>query len=256
MTDREAAMLGTNSCPFARLCERDLAGPELSPEEQLELEAHLTQGCPACEERIERQLDGLLPPDDPGAAERAELDRALARSLKDASARMAAGQANVLERIKLRVREEERSRGRLLRRRHLRALFYVTTVAGTLMLFVAYAGTVMAARVQRRAALRTETATEVVAMAHALERWAREHGGELPADLPAALAALSSSRGERAYYPLQAGRLGPEGYRDPFGGLYRYRREPGRGWLWSSGPDGRDDRGEPDDLVATIVVSE
>ena len=247
-------MIGTGSCPFVRLCERDLAGPDLSPEEQLELEAHLTQGCPVCEERIERQLEGLAPPEDPGREERAELGRSLARSLNQAGERMAEGQAQVLARIQARIRDEERFQGRLLRRRHLRALFYLTMVAGTLMLFVAYAGTVGAARIQRRAAQRTQTATELRAMAAALERWSRDHGGELPADLPGVLRALSEVRGVRPYYPLQESRLGPDGYRDGFGQLYRYASEPGQVRLWSCGPDGRDDHGQPDDLCASIPV--
>lgn len=247
-------MISTGSCPFVRLCERDLAGPELSPEEQLELEAHLTLGCPVCEERIERQLDGLLPPDDPAREERGELNLSLGRTLDRAGSRMAEGQAQVMARIQARIRDEEQAQGRQWRRRHLRALFYVTMVAGMLMIFVAYAGTVSAARIQRRAALRTQTATEVRALANALERWSRDHGGELPADLPAAVAALQALRGERPYYPLQPARVTAEGFLDPFGQLYRYQNEPGRARLWSCGPDGRDDQGQSDDLSAPILV--
>lgn len=247
-------MIETGSCPFVRLCERELAGPDLSHEEELELEAHLTRGCPVCEVQIEHQLAGREPAADPGSEERAALDRALARSVDQVEAEMGAAQAQVLARIQAKVRDEERSRGRLLRRRHLRALFYVTNVAGILLVFVAYAGTVAAARVQRRAAQRTETATELRAMASALERWGREHGGELPRDLGGALAALAELRGERPYYPVQASRLGPEGYKDGFGHPYRYRFEPGRALLWSVGPDGRDQQGDQDDLLVAVVV--
>ena len=251
-------MIGTGQCPFVRLCERDLAGPELSPEEQGQLEAHLTHGCPVCEERIEAQLSGLEPEGDPGLPERAELDRLLDDSMRSAAAELADGQALVLERIRQKVRDEERAQGRLLRRRHLRALFYVTMVAGTLMLFVAYAGTVGAARIQRRAAQRTETATELRALASALSRWSQEHGERLPADLAGLLEAVASGRDPegRPYYPLQSSRRGPAEYRDGFGHPYRYRSEPGRALLWSVGPDGRDDDGAGDDLSLWIVVRE
>lgn len=249
-------MIGTGQCPFVRLCERDLAGPELSPEEQGQLEAHLTGGCPVCEERIERQLQGLEPDGDPGREERAELDRLLDSSIHTAAAEMTAGQAAVLERIRQRVKDEERFAGRLLRRRHLRALFYVTMVAGTLMLFVAYAGTVGAARIQRRAAQRIETSTELRALGNALTRWSRDHQETLPQDIAGMLDALASGRDAEAhpYFPLNPARMSDGEYRDGFGHPYRYRCEPGRALLWSVGPDGKDDAGANDDVSLWIVV--
>ena len=52
-------------CPFLPLCERDFTGgPVLTDEEQEGLEAHLSDGCESCEDKIEQHLSGSGDSDD------------------------------------------------------------------------------------------------------------------------------------------------------------------------------------------------
>jgi len=253
-------VIQTGFCPFVPLCERELAGPELNDAEQESLERHLSLGCPVCEERIEWNLAGGGPDDDPRADVRRVLGTTLARAVDDADAELGSRQALVLGRLDDRLRREEAQRARRIRRRHLRAFFYVTNVAAVLLLVMAYVGTIAAARLQQRTAQALATKTEIQALATALSAYVKEHG-QLPPDLDAFVEALGGARAEREspYYYFAEDRLaerdGARVYEDDFGHVYRYRPGQGRALIYSVGPDGEDDQGQDDDLAAWIIFA-
>lgn len=237
------------ACPFASLCEREVTGPPLDTTEEARLEAHLDEGCAVCERVVEAALSGS------SSDEHKELDQTLGRAVDAAADGMASGRADVLARVERELERERRVELVRLRRRHLRAIFYVTNVAALVLMLVAYVGTVVVVRVQRRTAQRLATSTELRAIVSALHRWVKDHpGAELPADLPALVAALSSPRPAvideppAKYYPFDAARLHPAGYVDDFGRPYRYRSARDRAFVYSTGVDGVDQEGEGDDL--------
>ena len=248
-------MSATTTCPFAPMCEREFVGPELDPAERARLEEHLSTGCPTCEEVFELHLTGSDPAA-PGADGRRELDEALGRSLAGAADVMATGRDDVLRRLDERLAREEYLARSRLRRRHLRAVFYMTSLVALALLGATYVGTVAAIRLKERAARSNATKTELEAMVRALARWTKDHGGTPPADLAGLLVALDAPRvgGEgEAYYPLDPARRRPDGaYLDGFDRPYVYVSRPDRAVIYSVGPDGKDDGGQPDDLSAPV----
>lgn len=250
---------GTRSCPLLPLCERDLRGEPLGPDEEAALEQHLAAGCPACEGRLEAHLTASGADEDPGAAAQRDLDRLLVVAMDRAARAMEPGQLRVLDRVRDRLRDEEQAGAQRLRRRHLRVAFYLINLAAAVLLVIAYLGTAAAARVQRAAAHTMATETEVKALVTAVARYVRERG-ELPADMPALVRSLGGPRAGDGvpgppYYPFAAARLRDGEYLDDFGRPYRYRPGVGRVQIYSLGPDGRDDEGQGDDLGAWVVLA-
>jgi hypothetical protein len=240
------------ACPFTPLCERDLTGSELDPVELARLEAHLSTGCESCEHLIEARLSGE---GEAPQEERVELERAVERAVERAADEMGGSRAAVLARVEEALRRDRQAQVLRHRRRHLRALFYVTTVAGLVLLFLAYAGTAAAVRLQRHAAQRIATETELQGLRAALARYERETG-DLPRDAAALFTALARTRRidevDVPWYRLDASRLEGGQYRDDFGRPYRYEARPDRAVIWSLGADGRDDGGQGDDLVVEV----
>lgn len=241
------------TCPYGPLCERDLGGPDLDEGELARLEAHLTQGCPECERLIESHLSGEGTTSD--SEERRALDQAVSRAVDDAAERMAPARAAVLARVDDELRRERRDQLLRLRRRNLRAIFYVTNVAALVLLLVAYVGTVIVVRVQLRAAQRQQTEVELQAMRAALTRHVRERG-DLPPDARALVVELARPSGADAqgppYYRFDASRVLDGEYLDVFGRPYRYAPGRDRALLYSVGLDGKDAEGEGDDVAAWV----
>jgi hypothetical protein len=237
------------ACPFAPLCERELSGPALDATEEARLEAHLDEGCAVCEGLVEANLSGS------SSDEHRELDQALGRAVDDAAEGMAASRAAVLARVEAELKREHRLELQRLRRRHLRAIFYVTNIAALVLLVMAYVGTVVVVRVQRRTAQRLATATELRALVSALSRWVKDHpGADLPVDMAALVTALSTPRPAvideppSQYYPFDPERLKGGVYVDDFGRPYRLETARDRALVYSTGIDGLDQRGEGDDF--------
>lgn len=239
------------TCPYGPLCERDLSGPDLDDGELARLEEHLTQGCSECEKLIESHLSGEGNLSD--SEERRALDQAVGRAVDDAAERMAPARAAVLARVDDELRRERRDELLLLRRRNLRAIFYVTNVASLVLLLVAYVGTVIVVRVQLRAAQRQQTDLELQAMRAALARRVKERGA-LPADARALVVELASRSDAEGppYYRFDPTRVSEGEYLDVFGRPYRYLPGPDRALLYSVGVDGKDAGGEGDDVAAWV----
>jgi hypothetical protein len=234
----------SETCPFAALSRQELAAtPGLSPEDSERLEAHLATGCPVCEElfarALEAQVEGV-----PG----------LERAVEAAADGMAAAQAAVLARVEAALREDLLA-ARRTRRRHLRVLFWVFMSATSVLLLMAYVGLSLFVRMQISAAKRAETLVELRALTAALARSVQDTG-EIPADVPALVQALSRPRpdGGLHYYPLEARRLRDGGYMDAFGRPYRYEPGVDRALIYSLGPDGKDDGGDPSRDVVPVPV--
>jgi hypothetical protein len=241
----------TTTCPFAPMCEREFVGPDLDDAERAKLEAHLSTGCPTCEEVFELHLTGSDPAA-PGNDGRRELDEALTRSLAGAAEVMAGGRDDVLRRLDERLAREEYLARARLRRRHLRVVFYMTSLVALALLGATYVGTVAAIRLKERAARSNATRTELEAMIKALSRWKQDHGAP-PTDLAGLLQALDTPRkgGEgEPYYPLDPARRRDGAYLDGFDRPYVYVGRADRALIYSVGPDGKDDGGDPDDLSA------
>jgi hypothetical protein len=247
-------VITTGSCPYLPLCERDLVGPDLDAGEQERLQEHLSGGCQECESQIELNLKGDGPEGDPSAGLRQELDRLLEGAVLGAEEPLARSKGAVLARVRAEVARGQGAQRRL-RRGHLRALFYVTNVAAVLLMIVAYMGTVAVTRLQQRQAQTLATQTELQAIATALTVFMREHPGPLPPDTPALLQALEQRRDQRGgpYYAFGPSRRGSDSYLDDFGRPYAYRPGEGRALVYSLGPDGRDDKGQGDDLAAWVM---
>lgn len=234
-----------DACPFLGLCEREFAGAGLPPDEHERLEEHLVQGCPSCEALIDRCLGGAA--GDP-------LGPRLERALDAASGAMSDRREAVLARVEDALRREDDAARRRVRRRHLRSLFWLTLLAASVLLAVAYVGTAAVIRLRQREAQRHAVRTEVQALVTALSAWAREQG-DLPADPAALVTALERTRPGRdhAYFRFDPARRREDGYLDAFGRSYRYLPARDRALVWSVGPDGRDDGGEGDDVGAWVV---
>lgn len=236
---------GTGTCPFTPLIERDLAGPTLDDHEQSTLEAHLAQGCSSCEHLLESHLS-----DDSDEAR--ALDDTVRPAVEDAAARMAEGRAAVLARVEEELRRDRAAQARRVRRRHLRALFYLTNVAALVLLLVAYVGTVVVVRLQRRGAQRVATETELQALVRALTRYVKDHD-RLPADARALVVELGTTSPSGApYYRIDAARTTDGELLDDFGRPYRYVPGRDRALVYSTGPDGQDAQGHGDDLGAWV----
>ncbi|MCO5172037.1 MAG: type II secretion system protein GspG [Planctomycetes bacterium] len=239
---------GTGTCPFAPLLERDLAGPSLEEDELSTLEAHLARGCPSCE----LLLDSRLSED---SDEQRALDAAVTQAVEDAAERMAPARARVLARVDDELSRDRAAELRRLRRRHLRALFYLTNVVALVLLVVAYVGTAVVLRVQVRAAQRRATDLEVQALVRALTRYFKDHG-RLPADARALAAELARPSGRGAegapYHRFDPALLVEGEYVDAFGRPYRYVPGRDRALIYSVGPDGIDDGGQRDDVGAWV----
>lgn len=247
-------MSATTTCPFAPMCEREFVGPALDDAERARLEAHLSTGCATCEEVFELHLAGSDPAA-PGADGRRELDEALSRSLAGAADAMASGRDEVLRRLDERLAREEYLARSRLRRRHLRVVFYMTSLVALALLVASYVGTKAAIALRLRAARSNATRTELDAMVKALTRWRQDHGAP-PTDLAGLLRALDTPRkgGEgEPYYPLDPTRRREGAYLDDFGRPYVYAGRADRALIYSLGPDGKDDGGEPDDLSSTVL---
>lgn len=247
-------MSATTTCPFAPMCEREFVGPDLDDAERAKLEAHLSTGCATCEEVFELHLTGSDPAA-PGSDGRRELDEALTRSLAGAADVMAGGRDDVLRRLDERLAREEYLARSRLRRRHLRVVFYMTSLVALALLVASYVGTKAAIALRLRAARSNATRTELDAMVKALTRWKHDHGSP-PADLAGLLQALDTPRpdGEGApYYPLDPARRREGAYLDGFDRPYVYVGRADRALIYSLGPDGKDDGGEPDDLSSTVL---
>lgn len=236
---------GTGTCPFTPLIERDLAGPTLDEHEQSTLEAHLAQGCSSCEQLLESHLSDE-------SDEARALDETLTAAVDDAAASMAEGRAAVLARVEDELRRERDAQARRVRRRHLRALFYLTNVAALVLLLVAYVGTVVVVRLQRRAAQRLATETELQALVRALTRYVKDHD-VLPPDARALVAELGRpSPAGSPYYRLDPERIVDGELLDDFGRPYRYLPGRDRALVYSVGPDGQDAEGQGDDIGAWV----
>lgn len=236
---------GAGTCPFTPLIERDIVGPTLDDHEQTTLEAHLAQGCSACEQLLESHLS-----DDSDEAR--ALDQTVGRAVEEAAARMAEGRAAVLARVDEELRRERAAQARRVRRRHLRALFYLTNVAAIVLLVVAYVGTVVVVRLQARAAQRLATETELQALVRALTRYVKDHDA-LPPDARALAAELGkASPAGSPYFRIDPARLVAGELLDDYGRPYRYVPGSDRALVYSVGPDGRDDQGENDDIGAWV----
>lgn len=236
---------GTGTCPFTPLLERDIAGPTLDDHEQSTLDAHLARGCPSCEQLLAVHLK-----DD--SAEGRALDDTLGQAVDGAAERMAEVRAAVLARVEDELRRDHTAQLLRLRRRHLRALFYLTNVAALVLLLVAYVGTVVVVRLQQRAAQGVATDTEVQALVRALTRYVKDHDA-LPPDARALATELARpSAGGSPYYRIDASRLVDGQLVDDFGRPYRYVPGRDRALLYSLGPDGQDAGGEGDDVGAWI----
>lgn len=239
---------GTGTCPFAPLLERDLAGPALEDPELSSLEAHLAQGCPSCE----LLLDSHLGED---SDEQRALDATLGEAFEAAAERMAPARERVLARVDDELARDRAAQARRLRRRHLRALFYLTNVAALVLLVMAYVGTAVVVRVQVRTAQRAATDLEVQALVRALTRYVKDHE-RLPADARSLVVALSAPSGRAGdgapYHRFDPGQLVDGEYLDAFGRPYRYAPGRDRALIYSVGPDGVDARGEGDDVGAWV----
>lgn len=236
---------GTGTCPFTPLIERDIAGPTLDDHEQSTLEAHLAQGCASCEQLLESHLS-----DDSDEAR--ALEHSLGQAVDEAASRMAEGRAAVLARVDDELRRDREAQVRLVRRRHLRALFYLTNVAALLLLVVAYVGTVVVVRLQRRAAQRLATETELQAVVRALTRYVKDHD-VLPTDARALTAELGKPAASGSpYYRIDASRIVDGELLDDFGRPYRYVPGSDRALVYSLGPDGQDGEGQGDDIGAWV----
>lgn len=241
-------------CPYGPLCERDLAGPDLDEGELARLEEHLTQGCPECERLIESHLSDEGPALDD---ERRDLDAVIGKAVDDAAERMAPSRAAVLARVEDALRRERQAQLLRLRRRNLRAIFYVTNLAALVLLLVAYVGTVLVVRVRLRDAQRQQTETELQAMRAALTRYVKERG-TMPEDARTLVVELArpgrSFEGEEAapYYRFDPQRVLEGEYLDAFGRPYRFVPGRDRALLYSLGQDGKDAGGEGDDVPAWV----
>jgi type II secretory pathway pseudopilin PulG len=239
---------GTDTCPFTPLIERDLGdGPsDLDELEQARLEAHLAEGCPVCEGLLEAHLTA-------SDARGELLDPVVGRAVDDAAERMSASRVSVMARVEEQVRHERAALVSRLRRRHLRVLFYLVNVAALVMMIVAYVGTVVVVRVQRRAAQRVATSTELQAVVRALTRYVNDHD-RLPADARALVVELGrlTPAGTAPYYRFDAARLVGGEYVDDFGRAYRYVPGLDHALVYSVGPDGQDAGGHGDDLAASV----
>lgn len=239
----------TGTCPFTPLCQRELSGPPLDEGDAERLEAHLSGGCKQCEELFEQHLTGSDDAAAPGADARRDLDRTLATALAAAADAMAERERDVLAKVEERVRREAWFLERRARRRHLRVVFYMTSLVCCVLLGVAYIGLATAAKLKQRAARSEATKTELAALRAGLVRWVKDHG-RVPADEAAFLEAMASTRpgADLPYYPLDPRRRTQAGYLDDFGRPYRYLPGRDKALVYSTGPDGKDDQGEPDDL--------
>ncbi len=224
-------------CSFLPLTERDLAdGPEpLSNDEQEALAAHLAEGCPECEARIEGGLE---------EAER-RWGGLLGGTLDAAGDAMEPARERVLLQVRARLADDEAvATRRRARRRIQRVLVYVTLLVLVCLLVIAYAGLRAALRLTEVRAQREAVAAELAAMQSALVRYVQD-GGAIPNSWPELLEALQRPRrdGRAPYYRFDAERLRGSEYLDGFGHPYRYLAVGGRALLYSVGPDGRDQGG-------------
>lgn len=236
---------GTGTCPFTPLIERDIAGPTLDDHEQSTLEAHLAQGCTSCEQLLVSHLSDE-------SDEARALDHTVGQAVDDAAARMAEGRAAVLARVDDELRRDREAQVRRVRRRHLRALFYLTNVAALVLLVVAYVGTVVVVRLQRRAAQRLATETELQAIVRALTRYVKDHEA-LPRDGRALAAELGKPGPSGSpYYRIDPARVVDGELHDDFGRPYRYQPGGDRALVYSVGPDGQDAAGQGDDIGAWV----
>lgn len=243
------------TCPYGPLCERDLAGPDLDEGELARLERHLSEGCAECEKLIESHISGEGAT--PDAEERRDLDRVVGRAVDDAAERMAPSRAAVLARVEDELRRERQAQLLRLRRRNLRAIFYVTNLAALVLLLVAYVGTVLVVRVRLREAQRQQTETELQAMRAALTRYVKERG-VLPEDARTLVVELSRPARHAPdeegapFYRFEPTRVQGGEYLDAFGRPYRFVAGRDRALLYSVGVDGRDAQGEGDDVAAWV----
>ena len=122
---------------------------------------------------------------------------------------------------------------------------------------MAYVGMAAAVRLKARNAQILATQTEVKALVTSLSRYARDHQGQLPQDMPGLIAALQSKRSSgQPYFRFDPQRLSPGVYRDDFGTPYRFVPGTGRAQIYSTGPDGADDGGHHDDLSLWVLFAE
>jgi hypothetical protein len=243
-------------CPYLELCERDLSGPALSDAEQEGLSAHLSEGCPSCEGRIEEQLSGSGEGEE--AEQLRELDDRLTRAVDFAGEAMAGSQLAVLAKVRDRIGEEDRLARRRVRRRSQRILFYVVNLVAVVLLAAAYVGTLMATRVKNVSAQRMAINNELNSIAVALAHYVKDHPGDVPQDLVSLIAALRTERpnGRGPYYPFDADRLRDGVYLDGFSSPYRFKGEgAGGGVLYSLGPNRKDDAGLADDLTRQVIFA-
>ena len=180
----------------------------------------------------------------------AEMGALLGKAYGDAVDVMEPGRLDVLQRVRQQVDAEGARLRRQNRRRALRALFYLFNLAAVVLIVIAYMGNHMAIQVMKLNAQRLATRTELTALTRGLVRYAQDHpGAGLPTDAGSLWEAL-----EAGYYPFTAGRRAGGDYLDDFGQPYRYRSERGRALIYSVGPNGKDERGEGDDVLDQWVT--
>ena len=228
-------------CPFEEVLDRRVLG-EATDEDRRRLDEHLAQGCPSCGPRFQAE---------------SALEELVQGAMAPLEAEAEARRRPVLERLGERLsREDDRRRDRRRRRTGLNALLFLTIFLGIGLLGAAYL--VSTALARRIVAAQTDAArAEIRGLLAVLERYARDHGGELPRDAASLVHDLAEPRpgSGRPYFVPHASRVDGEGrLLDPWGKRLVYRRFLDGAIVYSTGANGRDEQNSGDDVGWQLLL--
>lgn len=224
-------------CPYYELALKRILG-NLSGEEEGQLLIHI-ESCEVCRSIDEesRELEGFI------KTKSNELERELASTRDQLFDRINQEIRKPTEQIAPEPAAPQRSRGRII--------LYAGQLAAVGILAALWLVSYSSVKRIQKQEQRRFTRTEVRALTTVTQAF-QKNERRLPAPGNAALVAELSRpipEKQRPYFPFDAERLRDGRFLDPWSQPYIYRVEDSGFRIYSSGPDGIDERGGGDDIV-------
>jgi len=184
-----------------------------------------------------------------------EFGAALGAAHQEAAQAMESTKLDVLARVRQSIDDDSLAASRRDRRRHLRILFYVVNLVAVVMICTIYVMTRAAIRLKETEGRTLATQTEVVALTRALvHHLVADKATPIPQNLPELIATIGETPERPKGYRFSKRRLQGGTYVDDFGRAYRVLAERDRVLIYSLGPNGRDDKGQGDDITDQWVT--
>jgi hypothetical protein len=189
------------------------------------------------------------------AAFESEFGAALGAAHEQAAQAMEPAKIDVLARVRESLDDDSLGARRRDRRRHLRILFYVVNLVAVVLICVIYVMTRATIRLRETGERVVATQTEVVALSRALVRYlAADKTTPIPQDIPQLIKTIGETPERPGGYPFIKHRRRGETYLDDFAQPYLILVERQRVLVYSAGPNGRDEKGQGDDITDQWVT--